>query len=103
MLEVELRPRAQLDLESIYIHIAIVLASPQAADKTSDAIYRSIERLAEFPDLGKVLESDRLSRVYRRLLCESYWIYYTYNDAKLTVWRIFHTSRDIEDYTYVDL
>ena len=103
MLEIELRPRAQLDLESTYIHIAIVLKSPHAADKLLERIYEAFERLAEFPDLGKNLEDSELSRPYRRFLCGSYWICYTHDDNALTIWRIFHTSQDIDDYTYMEL
>lgn len=103
MLEVTIRPRAQLDLESIYIHIAIVLGSPQAANQTLEKIYGTLERLREFPALGKTWNDSELSRPYRRMLCGSYWIYYTFTDDELTVWRVFHTSQNIDDYTYVDL
>ena len=103
MLDVELRPRAQLDLESIYIHIAVVLGSPHAANKLLEKLYEAFERLAEFPDLGRNLEDDELSRPYRRFLCESYWVCCTYDATTLTIWRVFHTSQDIEDYTNMGL
>ncbi|MBE6471847.1 MAG: type II toxin-antitoxin system RelE/ParE family toxin [Coriobacteriaceae bacterium] len=103
MLKVAIRPRAQLDLESIYIHIAVVLGSPTAANQALESLYAAIERLAEFPTLGKDLKDDDLARPYRRMLCKSYWVYYTFSDDELIVWRIFHTSQDIDDYTYVDL
>lgn len=102
MLDIELRPRAQLDLESMYIHIAVVLASPKAADKQLDKLYEAFNRLAELPDLGRSMEDSMLSRPYRRFLCGSYWVFYTYDERTITIWRVFHTSQDIDDYTYVD-
>ena len=103
MLDIKLRPRAQLDLESTYIHVAVVLKSPHAADKLLERLYEAFERLAEFPDIGKNLEDSELSRPYRQFLCGSSWICYTHDENALTIWRIFHTSQDIDDYTYLDL
>ena len=103
MREVFLRPRAQLDLESIYIHIAITLGSPKAARKTIDNLYAAIERAADMPTLGMLFANDALDRDYRRILVKNYWIYYTFDDAQFTVWRIFHTRQDIEAQTLVDL
>lgn len=102
MLEVEIRPRAQLDLESIYIHIAVVLASPQTAADTVEAIYQAIERVADLPDLGAPFESGRLSRPYRRTLAKNHWVYYSTEGERLTIWRIFHTRQDVDDSTLID-
>ena len=102
MLDVAIRPRAQLDLESIYLHIAVALGSPQAAADIMEALYRAIERVAELPGLGEPFESERLERAYRRTLAKSYWIYYSVEDERLTVWRVFHTRQDIDDATLVE-
>ena len=103
MLNIEFRPRAQLDLESIYIHIAVVLGAPQAANKQLEKLYEAVELLAKFPDLGKRLEDGELSRPYRQFLCGSHWMLYAHSENTLTIWRIIHTSQDIDDYTYLDL
>ena len=103
MLEIEIRPRAQLDLESIYLYHAATLASPQRADKTLDGLYASIERLAEFPTLGGIFQHKGLTNSYHHMLSGRYWAYYTFDERVLTVWRVFHTSRDIDDFTYVEL
>lgn len=102
MLEIAFRPRAQLDLESIYLHLAMVASSKRVADSTLETIYASVERLAEFPELGSAFEDEDLDRPYRRMLSGSYWIYYTYNTSTLTIWRIFHTRQDIDDFTLID-
>ena len=102
MLEVAIRPRAQLDLESIYLHIALACGAPHAAEDTIEEIYRAIERVRELPDLGKLFESERLARPYRRTLTKSYWVYYSIEGEKLVVWRIFHTRQDVEDSTLIE-
>ena len=101
MREILLRPRAQLDLESIYIHIAIELGAPQAARATVDALYDAFEHAAEMPTLGMIFSCDDLDREYRRSLVKNYWVYYTFDDAHITIWRIFHTRQDIDTQTLV--
>ena len=101
MREVLLRPRAQLDLESIFIHVALELGAPKAAHETVDAIYDAIENVADMPTLGMAFSSDDLDREYRRTLVKNHWVYYTFDDASLVVWRIFHTRQDIDTQTLV--
>lgn len=103
MLQISIRPRAQLDLESVYVYVAVIAAAPQTADRLVTSLYAQIEQLAEFPELGRLFENGRLTRSYRRILCNSYWIYYYADNQTLTVTRIFHTSRDIDDFTAIDL
>ena len=102
MLEVAIRPRAQLDLESIYLHIALTCGAPHAAEDTIEEIYRAIERTRELPGLGELFESDRLARPYRRTLAKSYWIYYSVEGDEPTVWRVFHTRQDVEDSSLIE-
>lgn len=102
MRKIAIRPRAQLDIESAYMYLAIECASPQAADDLITAFYDEIERLSDFPESGKRIENDALSRPYRRVLCQSYWMYYYYDKASITIFRVFHTSRDIDEYAITD-
>ena len=102
MREVRIRPRAQLDIESIFIYIALELKEPQAAQGVVDALYAAFERAADLPELGTLFASDDLDREYRRTLVKNYWVYYTFDDAELTVWRVFHTRQDIANYALVD-
>ena len=103
MREVRIRPRAQLDLESIFVHIAVTLGSPMAAQGILDELFDSFERAAEMPTLGMAFSSEDLARDYRRILVKNYWVYYDFDDERLTVWRIFHTRQDIDTYTLVGL
>ena len=101
MRDVLFRPRAQLDLESIFIHIDLELDAPQAARDTVDAIYAAIENVADMPTLDMSFSCDDLEREYRRTLAKNYWVYYTFDDTSVTVWRIFHTRQDIDTQTLV--
>ncbi len=105
MADIQIRPRAQLDIESIYLHISIVLDSPLTANRLIDTIYSSIERLGDFPELGERFTHEGLENSYRRILVNQYWVYYTFNPSadEVAIWRIFHTSRDIDDYAITDL
>lgn len=103
MREVLIRPRAQLDIESIYIYIAYERKEPKAAQEVLDALYDAFDRAAELPGLGRAFEDADLERSYRRMLVGCYWVYYTYDDESVTIWRIFHVRRDIDSYTIVDL
>ena len=103
MREVRIRPRAQLDIESLFIHIAFELNDRKAAFDTVEAIYGALERIAEFPETGRLFEDADLGRDYRRVLVRSYWAYFTCDEEAVTVWRIFHERRDIDNCTVVDL
>ena len=102
MRKILLRPRAQLDLESIFIHVSITLGVPNAARDIIGELYAAFERAADMPTLGMVFGSDELEGEYRRILAKSYWIYYTFDDDNLIVWRIFHTRQDIETHTLME-
>ena len=102
MRKVFFRPRAQLDLESIFIHISTELCAPMAARNTVDQLYNAIERVSEMPTLGMVFTNEDLEHEYRRILVKNYWVYYTFDNESLTVWRIFHTRQDIATMTMVE-
>ena len=103
MREVAIRPRAQLDIESTYLHVAVVIGNSQAAQRLVDALYDAIESLAEMPERGERFSDDELNLRFRRILVRDRWVYYTHDDKTVTVWRVFHTSQDIDDYAIVDL
>ena len=102
MREVALRPRAAHDLESIYLYGALVLHEPQAASRLVDQLYEAFERLAEFPQMGEACDWPELENRYRRFLVGKHWVYYTFDDDALTIWRIFHAAEDIDDFALVD-
>ena len=102
MREIAIRQRAQLDIESIYIYLALEAGAPRAAHETIDALYAAFERIADMPESGMRFASDDLDREYRRTLVRNYWVYYTFDSTTLTIWRVFHTRQDIDTMTLVE-
>ena len=98
MASVSLSARAHLDLESIALHHAVVLAQSDAAYEITGKLLDALEQPGDFPRMGKVFEHGDLQRPYRRLLAHGYWIYYELDGESVTVLRIFHESHDIDDF-----
>ena len=104
MLDLEWRPRAHLDRESIAIYLAVECGSPQAALATIQVIDSAIERVRTFPDSGGRFREDTLDRrEYRTVLAGKYIIFYRYDETTLAVCRIIHQRRDIGDFALVGL
>ena len=103
MLDYELRPRTQLDLESIYLYGAVTLGEPTAARSTIERLYQAFENLCALPDMGQTCEFPEIDASFQRLLIGDHWVYYTHSDKLVTIWRIFHTSQDIDNFTLVEL
>lgn len=103
MLDVDLRPRAELDIESIQIFLAHERRRPQAAIDAVTKIYKAIELIRDFPDMGGRVHRDELDNEYRTIPADPYMIYYRYDAKKLTVYRVIHQRQDIDVYTLVDL
>lgn len=97
----ELRPRAAYDVESI---VTFVLGSPQAAAEWYESLRAALDLLCEQPDFGRAFSDERLRIQGRRTyLVGNYRLFYSYDAATLTVWRVLHTSQDMDDYALVDL
>ncbi|WP_417135393.1 type II toxin-antitoxin system RelE/ParE family toxin [Rubneribacter badeniensis] len=100
MRSVEFRPRAAVDIEGIVVYLAYALKMPQAARRTAEELYAAIDRIADNPFSGRVLSDDELGREYRRILVKRYWVYYSFTDETLTVWRVFHTTQNHDVYGF---
>lgn len=104
MLEVRWRPRAQLDRESIAIYIGVECGKPNAALDAMKKIDRALAFVCEFPDAGGRFRMEGLNcSEYRTVLASPYTVYYRFNDEALTVYRVLHQRRQIDDYALVDL
>lgn len=117
------RRRALLDLESIAIYLGEVLGMPDSAQSVTKSTNQAVMKLCEFPDLGRPFSDESLEGLnYRTFLVGNYRIVYTVlglstkatrkdfnreNSAgasgRLTVWRVFHTRQDIDDFSLVAL
>ena len=104
MIDVEFCQRALLDIRSIQLHY-LTYADAASADAHVAAILDGLALLREFPDLGSAVDDPQgvIGVGYRRYLASDFWVYYSHNDSMLTVWRIFHTKQEIDDFAFVDL
>lgn len=104
MHEVEWRPRAQLDRESIAIYLGLECKNPQAALSTIQMIDDAIRQVQAFPDMSRrVVIEDTAHHDYRRVLAGMYAVYYRFDGKRIVVYRILHQRGDIADYSFVDL
>lgn len=95
------RPRAAFDIESIVLYVGEVLKSPQAAKRLYESLRDKVHELCEMPTIGRVFRDELLGRQYRCALFENYRIFYSYDEAELTVWRVVHTRQDIDDFALI--
>lgn len=102
MLDIVWRPRAHLDRESIAIYLAVERDSPQAALAAMRSIDAALDMARRFPDAGGHFHHDNLEHEYRTALANPYTIYYRFDDAALTVYRILHQRQDIDTYSLVE-
>lgn len=92
-LKVYRRPQADLDEQEIWLTIAI--DNVAAADRLVTRIDEAEERLAEFPELGRV--RPELGEGVRTWVVGSYLIVYAVEPHAVVVIRILHGAREIDD------
>lgn len=102
MLDLEWRPRAHLDRESIAIYLGVERGNPQAAIDAMRSIDGAIDRVRRFPDSGGHYTDVHLDHEYRTALASPYRIFYRYNAKTLTVYRIMHQRQNIDTYSLVE-
>ncbi len=102
MLEEEWSQRAELDIQSIVIFLAVECKNLQAARKAEEKILAAIDMLKEFPDMGGTLKDDSLKRSYRTMLVHPYVIYYTYDEKTLIIRRVLHQRQALDTYALVE-
>ena len=104
MLALEWRPRARLDRESIAIYLGVECGMPETALKVIREIDEAIDRVREFPESGRPVRIEDLdNKDYRVVPAGRYRVYYRSDETTLTVYRIIHQKRDIDDYALFDL
>lgn len=83
---------AREDLFRIIEYIA--KESFQNANKISNFIFQSIEKLMRYPEMGSIVNIESTYR-YRRILVKSFRIIYTYTDNKIYIVVIQHQKRQL--------
>ena len=97
------RPRAAYDIESAVVYTGEVLGMSKAAKRLYEEVEAALEKLRLFPEMGKPFSDSALTQSgYRSFLVKQYRVFHTYDDKTLTVWRVIHIRRDLDDYALVD-
>lgn len=99
MHKLEYLPIAKHDMIDIARYISQELCNPSAADKLSEEMIESAERLKDFPYANSVFTPIKpLKYEYRKLLVQNYIMFYWVNENKkiITVARVIYMRRDYE-------
>jgi toxin ParE1/3/4 len=83
--------RANLDLLEIWSYVA--QDSPQAADRLIERLDQHCERLASFPEMGRL--RDELAPSLRSLVVSRYVVFYRPAEDGIEVIRVLHGARDV--------
>ena len=95
--EVHLSATAQGDLDGILDYIAVTLAAPKAAADWMDTVLKSLNCLAEFPEMcAQCQDEPWLLRNVRVMPVGNYKFFYhiDYNTKKIVVLRVLSFRQD---------
>jgi toxin ParE1/3/4 len=91
MLELEISSEAENDLLDTWLYIAE--DQPVNADRYLDKLQEKVQKLAEFPDLGR--DRPELAKGLRSFPVDRYNLYYAVTETKLVLVRVLPGDRDI--------
>lgn len=95
MTKLQISPEAKKDMTEIKKYISQELDSPHAAEKLLAKMTGKIRRLLDYPLMGAPLFSIiDIETDYRFLVCDSYLIFYRYDDEVIYVVRVLFGRRD---------
>ncbi len=88
-------PLAVQDMDEIWDYISFSLSNVMAANSMIDKLQASIEKLADFPQMGTPLKSIiSTGSGYRFLVCESYIVFYREKEEDVYIDRVLYGKRD---------
>ncbi len=93
MARVLVTPRAQSDLDDIWLPVA--LDSPSAADRLIDLIVARCQDLTDYPRLGPA--RPEIAPEARMLVIGDYIVLYRIDGADAVVVRVVHGARQLKD------
>ena len=95
--KIDITDEALHDMENIYNHIAIELMSPDNAMSQYNSIADAILTLDAFTERCKIVESEQeKTRGLRRLLVDSYSVFYVIEEERVIVSNVLYSATDIE-------
>ncbi len=89
---VTLTPRAEVDLDEIWLHVAA--DAPAAADRLVDQIVARLQTLADFPRLGP--SRPEIAPEARMLIIGDYLAPYRIDGPDVDIVRVVHGARQLE-------
>lgn len=92
--------KATTDLDEIISYIAVQLNSKGAASKFLDNVVETIEQICSFPELGKIVENEFLTRNdVRQIIIGNYILYYIPNSSERVIYilSILYGKRNLND------
>lgn len=94
-MRIRLAPQARADLDAIWLYIAKEAASHATATRTIVSITDKFALFANFPHLGKSLESEQRPNV-RAFPAGNYVNFYSVKPTEIRILRIIHGRRDVQ-------
>lgn len=91
-----LSPRAEADLDEIWLYVARESSSLETANRLIDAITDRFCRLADFPWMGRSREQD-FGPGFRSFVLGEYVIVYCIDRGDVLIPRVVHGRRQLED------
>jgi toxin ParE1/3/4 len=88
-------PRAETDLDDIWLYVARESASIEIANRLIDTITDRFFVLGRFPYIGRSREED-LGPGYRSMPVGEYVVVYCVEDGDALILRVVHGRRDLE-------
>lgn len=92
-MRVRLAQQARADLDEIWFYIAQESGSQSTATRAIESIAHMFGLLAQFPFLGRALESMQRPQI-RTFPAGNYLIFYQPKTDELRILRVIHASRD---------
>lgn len=103
--QIEYLPSALRDLTEIADYIGVKLNNPEAADRLSETIVSTIEKLTEMPYRYPIdspaasFTVNPLKMEYRKMVVRNYLVFYWVNEEKqhVTIARVIYSGRNIDN------
>ena len=84
-------PKAEKDIEEIYLYISRVLFNEKAANDFLDELENCLNTICEFPESCPLIENELVyDPTIRKLLIKNYIVFYRYKNDEIQVIRVLY-------------
>ena len=89
--KIKIYPKAQKDIESIYLHISRVLFNDKAASDLLNELEKSLEVICEFPESCPLINNELVNDpTIRKLMVKKYIVFYRHKHDEIQVVRVLY-------------